>query len=105
MTHLVQVISAAVFFALGAGTVAYIQPEHKKPCINNFADSWLWFMEQNELRDVDETEAERKFHAMIVKVVTDQNGLYTSRSGAEYIVPSNCYVEDTGFFVKLWQKE
>lgn len=105
MKKSIQVISAAVFFALGAGTVAYLQPEHKEPCIYNFADSWLWYMEQSELRDVDDTETEKQFHNMIVKVVTEQKSLYTSDTGHQYIVPKNCYVEDTGFFVKLWRKE
>lgn len=105
MKKSVQVISAAVFFALGAGTVAYVQPEHKEPCIYNFSDSWLWYMEQGELNDIDDTEAERQFHNMIVSVVTDQKSLYTSKTGIQYVVPSYCYVEDNGFFVKLWRKD
>ncbi len=105
MKKSVQIISAAVFFAMGAGTVEYIKPDYREPCIHNFADSWLWYMEQTELRDIDDTEVEKQFHDMIVKVVTDQKSLYVTKHGIEYIVPKGCYVEDTGFFVKLWRKE
>lgn len=90
--------------AFYSGTV-YQQSITPTPCIYNFADSWLWYMEQSELRDVDNTVAEKQFHDMIVKVVTDQNSLYVTKHGIEYIVPKGCYVEDTGFFVKLWRKE
>ena len=61
-------------------------------------------MEQTELIDTDDTEAEKRFHDMIVKVVTEQKNLYTSKNGREYVVPSYCYAEDTGFFVTLWKK-
>ena len=105
MKYSTQIVSAAVFFALGAGTVAYVKPDYREPCIHNFADSWLWYMEQSELRDIDDTVAEQQFHDIIANVVKEQNGLYVSKFGAEYVVPKNCYVEDTGFFVKLWRKE
>jgi hypothetical protein len=99
-----EIVTAAVFFALGAGTVAYVKPDYQEPCIHNFSDSWLWYMEQSELRDIDETENEKKFHDMIVKILKEQNSLYVTRHGIEYVVPKNCYVEDNGFFVKLWKK-
>lgn len=90
--------------AFYSGTV-YQQSVTPTPCIYNFADNWFSYMEQTELRDIDDTEVEKQFHDMIVKVVTEQKSVYTSNTGHQYIVPSYCYVEDTGFFVKLWRKE
>lgn len=80
-----------------------VYKEQKEPCIRNFADSWIWYIEQAELTDIDDTETEKKFHDMILSVVKDQKNLYTSKYGKQYIVPSYCYVEDSGFRVTLWE--
>lgn len=99
------VVSAVIAGFIGGAAVTYsFFPEVKTPCIYNFSDSWLWYMEQGELNDIDDTAEEKQFHDMIVKVLKDQNGLYVTKHGIEYVVPKNCYVEDTGFFVKLWKK-
>lgn len=103
MKTLAIILASFVTGMVGTAAITYDEP--KTPCIYNFADSWLWYMEQSELNDIDDTEAEKKFHDMIVKVVTEQKSLYVTEHGREYIVPKNCYVEDTGFFVKLWRKE
>lgn len=103
MKTLAIILASFVTGVVGTAAITYDKP--KTPCIYNFADSWLWYMEQNELRDIDETVAEQQFHDIIANVVKEQNGLYVSKFGAEYVVPKNCYVEDTGFFVKLWRKE
>lgn len=79
-----------------------VHKEQKVPCIRNFSDTWLYYMEQSELTDLDETENEKKFHDMILSVVKDQKNLYISKYGIQYIVPSYCYVEDSGFRVTLW---
>lgn len=100
-----QLLSAC--FASGLLSVvimAATSPEPRNPCIDNYSDTWLYYMEQSELTDIDETETEKLFHDIIVSVVKDQGNLYVSKSGREYVVPSYCYVEDTGFFVKLWSK-
>ena len=98
-------IAIACFAAAFYSGTLYQQSVTPKPCIYNFKDSWLWYMEQVELNDVDETPTQKQFHDMIVRVLEDQNGLYVTKHGIEYVVPKNCYVEDTGFFVKLWKKE
>lgn len=105
MKKSVQIISAAIFFALGAVTIEYIKPDYREPCIDNFRKGWFYYMEQSELMDTDETETEKQFHNAIVSVVKEQGNLYISQSGREYVVPSYCYAEDTGFSVKLWRKE
>jgi hypothetical protein len=87
------------------GTLAVTYEEAKVPCIYNFSDSWLWYMEQGELNDIDDTVAEKKFHDMILTVLEEQKGIYVSKYGQQYVVPSYCYVEDTGFLVKLWKRE
>jgi hypothetical protein len=100
------VVLAVIAGFIGGSAVTYsFFPEVKTPCIYNFKDSWLWYMEQVELNDIDDTAEEKQFHDMIVKVLKDQNGLYVTKHGIEYVVPKNCYVEDNGFFVKLWKKE
>ena len=88
---------------LGAFITIIATPE-KRPCIYNFSDGWLFYMEQSELNDIDDTEAEKQFHDIIVSVLEKQNNLYVSKYGLEYVVPSYCYAEDTGFSVKLWKK-
>ena len=106
MTDVKTVIASILVGLVSGSAVTYsFFPEVKTPCIYNFKDSWLWYMEQVELHDVDETPAQKQFHDMIVRVLKDQNGLYVTKHGIEYVVPKNCYVEDTGFFVKLWAKE
>lgn len=100
-----QLLAASVTAGiLGASMALIAAPENPKPCIYNFRDGWLYYMEQTELIDIDETETEKQFHDMIVSVVKKQNNLYVSKYGQEYVVPSYCYVEDTGIFVKLWRK-
>ena len=100
-----QLLAASVTAGiLGASMTLIAAPENPKPCIDNFRDGWLYYMAQTELIDIDETEAEKQFHDMIVSVVKKQNNLYVSKYGQEYVVPSYCYVEDTGLFVKLWRK-
>ena len=89
--------------AFYSGTV-YQQSITPRPCIDNFSETWLYYMEQNELNDIDETEAQKQFHDMIVTVLKDQDNLYVDKHGREYVVPGYCYVEDTGLFVKLWKK-
>lgn len=93
------------FFLGVINTLAVTYEEAKVPCIYNFSDSWLWYMEQGELTDIDDTVTEKKFHDMILTVLEEQKGIYVSKSGQQYVVPSSCYVEDTGFFVKLWRRE
>ena len=88
---------------LGAFITTIATPE-KRPCIYNFSDGCLFYVEQTELTDIDNTEAEKQFHDIIVSVLENQNNLYVSKYGRQYVVPSYCYVEDTGFFVKLWRK-
>ena len=92
------------FFVGAVGTLAITYEEEKRPCIDNFSDGWLYYMEQGELTDIDDTEAEKQFHNMIASLVKEQGNLYVSKYGREYVVPSYCYVEDTGFSVKLWKK-
>lgn len=77
----------------------------KEPCISNFRDVWFNYMAQSELMDIDETDKEKQFHNIMVTVLEKQGNLYTSKTGVEYVVPSYCYVEDTGFSVKLWRKD
>jgi len=103
MKTLAIILASFVTGVVGTAAITYDEP--KTPCIYNFSDSWLWYMEQGELNDIDDTEAEKQFHDMIVGVVTEQKSLYTSKTGIQYVVPSYCYVEDTGFFVKLWRKD
>jgi hypothetical protein len=89
------VVLAVIAGFIGGSAVTYsFFPEVKTPCIYNFKDSWLWYMEQVELNDIDDTAEEKQFHDMIVKVLKDQNGLYVTKHGIEYVVPKNCYVED-----------
>lgn len=98
----------AVAIAAGilGGVIALVAtPDAKEPCIDNFREGWFYYIEQSELMDTDETETEKQFHNAIVSVVKEQGNLYISQSGREYVVPSYCYVEDTGFSVKLWRKE
>ena len=98
----------AVAIAAGilGGVVALVAtPKAKEPCIDNFREGWFYYMEQSELMDTDETETEKQFHNAIVSVIKEQGNLYISQSGREYVVPSYCYAEDTGFSVKLWRKE
>ena len=90
---------------LGGAIALVATPNAKEPCIDNFREGWLYYMEQSELMDTDETETEKQFHNAIVSVVKEQDNLYISQSGREYVVPSYCYAEDTGFSVKLWRKE
>lgn len=71
---------------------------------DNFRDGWLYYIEQSELMDTDTADAEKQFHDAIVSAVKEQGNLYISQSGLEYVVPSYCYSEDTGFSVKLWKK-
>ena len=100
-----QLLSASVASGiLGASIALIAAPESPTPCIYNYSDTWLYYMEQAELTDTDDTEVEKQFHDMIVSVVKKQNSLYVSKYGKEYVVPSYCYVEDTGFSVKLWKK-
>lgn len=89
---------------LSAAVVVINASEERKPCIYNYSDTWLYYMEQSELTDIDETATEKQFHDIIVSVVKKQGNLYVTEHGREYVVPSYCYVEDTGFFVKLWRK-
>jgi hypothetical protein len=101
-----SIVSAVVAGLIGGVAITYsFFPEVKTPCIYNFSDSWLYYMEQGELTDIDDTVAEKQFHDMIVRVLTDQKSVYTTKHGREYVVPKYCYVEDTGFFVKLWKRE
>lgn len=95
--------------AIGAGILGGVialvaTPDAKEPCIDNFRDVWFNYMTQSELMDTDDTEAEKKFHDMMVTVLSKQGNLYTSKTGREYVVPSYCYAEDTVFSVKLWKK-
>lgn len=99
-----QLLAASVTAGILGASIALIAAPEKRPCIYNYSDTWLYYMEQTELTDIDETEAEKAFHDMIISVVKKQNNLYVSKYGREYVVPSYCYVEDTGFFVKLWKK-
>lgn len=98
---LITAVSAGI---LGASVAIIATPQSKSPCIQNFQDGWFYYMQQMELTDIDASEAEKQYHDVIVTVTKEQNTLYTSKSGIEYVVPSYCYVEDTGFFVKLWRK-
>lgn len=91
-------LAAGVFI----GGILFYEKQ-KEPCIYNFSHVWLYHMEQFELTDLDETEAEKTFHNVVLSVAKEQNRLYTSKSGLQYIVPSYCYVEESGFFVKLWK--
>lgn len=103
MKMLAVILSSFLVGMIGTLAITYEKP--KIPCIYNFSDSWLWYMEQGELNDIDDTEAEKKFHNMIVSVLEEQKGIYVSKFGQQYVVPSSCYVEDTGFLVKLWRRE
>jgi hypothetical protein len=105
MTYKTWHPAVAIAAGILGGAVALIAtPSAKEPCIDNFRDGWFYYMEQSELMDTDDTEAEKQFHNVIVSVVKEQGNLYISKTGREYVVPSYCYAEDTGFSVKLWKK-
>jgi hypothetical protein len=105
MTDVKTVIASILVGLVSGSAVTYsFFPEVKTPCIYNFSETWLYYMEQSELNDIDETEAQKQFHDMIVTVLKDQDNLYVDKHGREYVVPGYCYVEDTGLFVKLWKK-
>jgi hypothetical protein len=103
MKTLAIILASFVTGMVGTAAITYNKP--KTPCIYNFSETWLYYMEQSELNDIDETEAQKQFHDMIVTVLKDQDNLYVDKHGREYVVPGYCYVEDTGLFVKLWKKE
>jgi hypothetical protein len=100
-----QIITAALAACILSIPFLIFVQTTKEPCIDNFREGWFYYMEQSELMDTDETETEKQFHNAIVSVVKEQGNLYISQSGREYVVPSYCYAEDTGFSVKLWRKE
>lgn len=100
----ILVLAVVVYIAgFGLGMVSVGQ---KKPCFQNLDSNFAALEMQQELNDLDDTEAEKLWHNMIEEKVIPRTGgsIEKTISGRKIFVPDNCYAENTGFDFILWKK-